>query len=310
MRPLGEGFARFQQMRGYPVVEAFGRYWYSYARRCYLSIPHQATLDVEPSEVAAKFRGFGALVARYPSCTLPGVPAGIYACRQRDYSLGTVSPRLRSYVRKGLERLELRVIDADQLAAGGLQCNLDTMKRHRRWDPEFGEAARWCRLARIVGDCPEFDAIGAFVDGTLATYTIRYRAHGWVHALYRNSRAGLDEHRAPHTLLYWMLREAMADPAVEAVGDSPVAMHPEGSLHEWKLRMGYRTEPYNNVFALHPALRPVLASFAGPALLRLARRIRPSNALIERAELVVATAFAHRRTCPGVALAAETARRS
>ncbi len=292
MNRPGEGVARFFELRGSKVVEAHGRFWYRYAGPCYMSLPHHLTLDVEPAEVARSLGKAGCVAARYPSTSVTGVPAGTYAMRDRSYGLHSLDPRMRRYVRRGLDRLEIREVSHDELAAGGLACNLDTMKRQRRWDRDLGDPARWRKLVGCVYRAPGFRVFGAFADARLATYTVCYRDGAWLHTLYRNTLAALDDLRAPHTLLYSMFRGAMSDPSIEAVSDGVVPMDPRGGLHEWKLRMGYAVEPCNTVFAVHAALRPVFRGLGGVAALRMLRRLRPADARVERLALAVQSAFA------------------
>ena len=68
----------------------------------------------------------------------------------QDYDFPCVHARQRSKVRRGLEMFTIRPVEESELLRQGLQLNTDTMVRQGRYDPEFGEPARWERLVKAV----------------------------------------------------------------------------------------------------------------------------------------------------------------
>lgn len=286
----GKGLARFFELRGREIVEAAGALWYSVPGRIFMSLPHQLTPDPERAEIRRMLRQTRGLGVRYPSQTRPGYPSGLYVCRNKEYDFGSVQPRLRSKVRRGLENCEIRRIEADELLAQGLLLNHETMSRQGRYDAEFGEAAQWRRLVYAIPQCPEIEPMGAFIGGRLAAYCICCREDGWLHMLHQMSRQQDLEFFPNHALDFAVTRQIVLDPTLEAVCFGLMGLVAGTGLHDYKVRLGYETIPQNSVFELHPALAPVMAGAPVVGGLQLLRKLRPQNQLIERVTTVLAGA--------------------
>ena len=283
---LGRGIARFFELRGREIVEAAGSLWYSVPGRMFMSLPHQLTPDPDPAEIGAFLRRTGALGVRYPSLLRPGLPSGLYVCRNKAYDLSAVRHKLRSNVRRGLENCEIRRATEEELLAQGLQLNVETMARQGRHDNEFGDSRRWQRLVKAMAECPEIMAWGAFAGDRLAAYAITCREDGWLHILHRMSRRQDLELRPNHALDFTITRQVALDDSVDAVCFGMMGLVSGEGLHDYKLGMGHEAIPQSSVFELHPALAPVLTSAPVVGSLRRVRRLLPKNQLVERVTTV------------------------
>ena len=292
----GEESARFMEMRGRRVTEAAGAFWHNVEGRLYMSLPYHLVFDPDPDELERMLRSARGLGVRYPSNHRPGLARGLYVCRDRDYAISSVNTRLRSRVRRGLERCETRAVDPAELLDRGLRLNLDTMKRQGRYDPEFGEPRRWRRLVRAIQQSPCVSSVGAFVDGDLAAYMIVCREDGWFHILHQMSRQNLLKHRPNHALTFSVTRQEMRNPETHTVCYGAMSLAPAEGLHEYKLRLGYEVAPHASVIQLHPLFAPVLTSGLAARAVRIAQRIRRRDQRLDRVSAVLQGARLHYRT--------------
>jgi hypothetical protein len=262
----GEALARFWEARGHLVLDVAGAYWVPFSRRMHASVPWQRTLDPDPEPLVAALREHRLLGVRYPSAHDTGVRTAVYVCPVSSYGLARVQRKRRSQVRRGLERCELRAVQPDELLRDGLELNRDTMRRQRRFDPEFGDAARWGRFVRAACSTPGISVHGAFTSGRLSAYQIACRDGAWVHHLYKMHRtADLPTHGGT-ALEFRMLELAALDPGIEAVTTGVAALFRGDSLHQVKTDLGYGLLQIHLGVQLHPAVDRLAKSTAGQLL--------------------------------------------
>ena len=283
----GEGYARFMELRGRRIVEAAGVHWYSVNVRIYMNIPYHEPLNPAPGELERMLRGVNGLGARFPSLDRAGLPSGLYVRRQKHYDLSVISPKQRTRVRRALESCQVRPVEESELLTQGLQCNLDTMERQARYDPEFGKPRQWKRLVNAIRQSPTVTPIGAFIDGRLAAYVITYREDGWLHILHQMSRRDTLHKFPNHVLTFQVTRQAAEDPSLKAVCYGLVGLVAGNGLHEYKLSFDYEVLPQNSVFLLHPAVAGLMNSAPMVGLVSAMRKLRPRNQLLERIESVL-----------------------
>lgn len=306
---LGQGLATFMEHRGRRIVEAGGVLWHEAESRMYMSMPYTLRPAVSRGDLDEMLKRVNGAGVRYPSEREPGLPGGIYVCQTRDYGLSAVQSRLRSMVRKGLQQCEVKPADEAVMIREGLQLNRDTMERQGRYDAEFGEPERWANLCRAIGKSPKVMAMGAFVDGFLAAYSVVYEEDGWRHILHQNSRVDLLDHYPNHALAYTLTSEALARPEIEGVSYGLKSLVNTAGLHDFKLRIGYECQEQNSVCHLHPALAPMLTSGLAVWSLKKLRELRAEDQRLERVEAVVMAARAARQHAAAEPLVAEEARK-
>jgi hypothetical protein len=302
-RSAGENLATFLRLRGRHVYRAGGVFWteFDIGSRMLMSFPDQA-IPTHSSDIADLLSAENALAARYPCAEGQGVPGGLYLYRKPVYSLSDVQRQMRKAVRRGLECCQIRSLSADELLKQGLELNLDTMRRQRRFSPEFGDAFHWHRFVTAVMDCPFVHATGAFIDGQLAAYIIGCRDANWMHLLYQYSRQAMMPQRPNHALAYCALAQALEDPAVQVVSCGPRPLELDEGLHAFKTRLGYEDEPMEVAVQFHPWLAPLLASRAAAAVATSAARRWPGRAaFVKAAHVLDAACHSRRAAAPAVA---------
>jgi len=294
----GKGLATFFEYRGKRIAEAGGVLWHEAENRMYMSLPYTLMPEVSRGDLDGMLRQVNGIGVRYPSRTLPGLDSGIYVCRERDYSLTNVQSRLRSMVRKGLQRCEVREVAEDVLEREGLALNLDTMERQGRHDIEFADPAQWKRLCQAITRAPKVRAMGSFVDGKLGAYAVVYEEEGWTHILHQNSLVALLEHYPNHALAYTITSGALARPEIQAVSYGLRSIVNTAGLHDFKLRLGFDCDAQNSVCYLHPALAPMLTSGLAVWSLKKLRERRAEDQKLQRIEAVIQAARAGRLGVP------------
>jgi hypothetical protein len=288
----GERLAELLERRGRKVCESAGVWWANVDidSRYYTSLPDQVCIDVTRDQVGDLLKRVGGLVARFPSVEQAGLPCGAYVVQDREYSLQKLQKRTRNFVRRRLESCTVRPVERHELLVQGFELNLDTMGRHGRMRPEFGDPATWARTVEAVYSTRGSECWGAFVEDRLASYVMSCRDAGWEHLLIQMSRTELLKSYPNHAIDYFLIDRAMRMPEVAGVCLGSLPLRPGEGLHNYKVRMGYEVTPQDAVLAVHPLLKPLATHrMAGP-LARQASRWSQLSGLAERLEILAAGA--------------------
>ena len=290
--PAGERLAELLERRGRRVYQAGGGWWANVdiGSRYLVSLPDQVCVDVHRDEVDALLRRASAVLARYPSQRRAGLPCGAYVIQDRAYALQKLQKRSRNFVRRGLESCEIRPVDRPELLKQGLELNLDTMARHGRMRPEFGDPKTWARTVEAVYETKGSECWGAFVGGKLGSYVMSCRDANWEHLLIQMSRTELLKSYPNHAIDYLLIERAMANPEIHGVCLGSLPLRQGEGLHNYKVRMGYEVMPQDAVVVVHPLLAPLVTSRVAGPLVRQAGRWNQLAGLSERLEILAAGA--------------------
>ncbi len=292
MERPGERLAELFERRGRRVYQSGGYWWANVDidSRYFVSLPDQICVDIRREDVDSLLRRASGVLARYPSQERAGLPCGAYVVQDRAYTLQKLQKRTRNFVRRGLESCEIRQLERPELLKQGLQLNLDTMARHGRMRPEFGDPKTWARTVEAVYESPGSECWGAFVGGEMASYVMSCRDASWEHLLIQMSCTALLKSYPNHAIDYFLIERAMANPEIQGVCLGSLPLREGAGLHNYKLRMGYEVRPQDAVVVVHPLLSPLATSrLAGP-LVRQAGRWNQLVGLSERLEILAAGA--------------------
>ena len=277
----GLALAQFLELRGYRTFEAIGTRWGHYRGPFFASLPNHLRIAPDPREIREMMRQHRIPCLRFPSATGRGVPLGLYVCNPREYALEKLPRQFRRHVTRGLEASTIRPVEQAELLRDGLQLNLDTMERQRRYDKEFGDPTAWKRFVDAVYRSPGVKVTGAFVDGRLSVYLVSCQQDGCVHMLYKMSRAADYSLPVRHALDYSIVTEAASDPSIELVENSFSSLLPNEGLDAYKRHMGFSIEPYHLSIYLHPVVSPILTSKWALAAVKAAWNRRPKDTRLE-----------------------------
>ena len=290
--PPGERLAELLERRGRRVYQTGGYWWANVDinSRYFVSLPDQICVDIRREDVDSLLRRTSGVLARYPSQQRAGLPCGAYVVQDRAYTLLKLQKRTRNFVRRGLESCQVRQVERSELLTQGLELNLDTMARHGRMRPEFGDPKTWARTVEAVYETRGSECWGAFVGDQMASYVMSCRDASWEHLLIQMSRTELLKSYPNHAIDYFLIERAMANPEIQGVCLGSLPLREGAGLHNYKLRMGYKVMPQDAVLVVHPLLSPLATSrIAGP-LARQAKRWNQLAGLSERLEILAAGA--------------------
>ena len=290
--PPGERLADLLERRGRRVYQTGGYWWANVDinSRYFVSLPDQICVDIRREDVDSLLRRTSGVLARYPSQQRAGLPCGAYVVQDRAYTLLKLQKRTRNFVRRGLESCQVRQVERSDLLEQGLELNLDTMARHGRMRPEFGDPKTWARTVEAVYETRGSECWGAFVGDQMASYVMSCRDASWEHLLIQMSRTELLKSYPNHAIDYFLIERAMANPEIQGVCLGSLPLREGAGLHNYKLRMGYKVMPQDAVLVVHPLLSPLATSrIAGP-LARQAKRWNQLAGLSERLEILAAGA--------------------
>jgi hypothetical protein len=273
--------AQFYELRGHRVFEALGTHWVHYRGPFFWSLPNQRLIDADPREVKEMLRKHGVTGVRFPSATGLGIPLGLYVCRPREYAIEKLPRQFRRHVTRGLEMCTIRPIEPAELLREGLQLNLDTMARQRRYDSEFGDPASWKRFVDAVRHSPRVAVTGAYLSGRLSVYIVTCRQDGCLHMLYKMSRAEDRGLPVSHALDYRIISDAALDPEIELVENSFSSLIPNEGLDSYKRHMGFTIEPCRLAIYFHPRIAPLLTNRLTVAAARAAWNRRPKDTRLQ-----------------------------
>jgi len=283
----GSALARFFELRGRRIIRACDAVWYTIPGRFLMSLPYQTMLSPEPSELTRMIRETRTFGARFPSTEWDGLESGIYVLRRCEYDIESVHAKHRPRVRRGMETFKVKLATAAEMKAQGLQLNRSTMARQGRYDPEFGQRAKWETLVEAAFACSEVSVPAAFAGTRMAAYMITCREHGWLHILHQMSRQEDLPNFPNHLLTYMVTKQALADDSLEAISYGYVPLFSAEGLHEYKLRFGYELIPHRSAIHLHPAVAPVLNSPIMHLPLHSMRKFCPADQRLKTIETVL-----------------------
>ena len=275
--------ARFLERRGARVFEAAGTLWGHYRGPFYVSLPYHSAIDPEPAEVRELMWKHRIPSLRFPSAKGAGLAGGFYVASPADYSLDRLPRRTRAEIRHGLDACDIRPVDPGELLSEGLALNLDTMRRQRRFDAEFGAPERWKQFVAAVRDTPEVYAYGAYVDGRLAAYVVGCREGDWLHLLYKMTRNEYRGLSLSYALDHWLMMRTAADPSIRTVANSFLSVLPNPGLDRYKRHTGFSEAPCRMAVYFHPAFAGLATSRAVVSGARRAWQAWPQSSRLELA---------------------------
>lgn len=260
-----EKFVRFLEARGQLVVRTSSAYWYEHYKNghIFMALPIQRCIAPGRAEIAEVFRQApSAWFLRYAAETGGEPPNSFqWVCRP-PYGFETLSANIRHNVRRGLRRAELRRIAVREILERGWEAHSDTMHRH-------GEKAGGFGLDVGLDEYGGYEAWGAFVDGSLAAYTVALVIDDWAHFLVARST---DRHLKRYTnnaLLFFVCERLFERGYIVAASRGFESVKGPEGLEDFNASMGFRKEPVQQVVAVRPSMRPLLNRYTITATLPL-----------------------------------------
>jgi len=252
-------YASFLLAMGHKVVSTPSTYWFDASRFFYLSAPSHRTISPSQAEMAKLWRCFPCVGARFASpLDGPGRLSYQIVCDNPALSLESLSGNIRSKVRRGLKRCEVRPVALGEIARTGKDANRETTTRQGR--EGVIDDRRWERFFVAAERTPGFEAWGAYCGEELAAFLITASFDDSVEFLLARSRSGFLGAYPNNALIYAVSEEMMVRRGVAEITFGLESLEPVGPLDEFKFGMGFRARPLRQRVVFHPLFRPLVQS--------------------------------------------------
>ena len=262
-----EPFAEFLSRTGHRVLSAGGVDWYEGGRGFFLSLPSHRALTPRDATLEELFSAGGVYGVRFPApIDGPGKSSYQIVCDDADFSLSKLSSNVRSKVRRGLKRCEVRQVSFDELAKLGRDADRETMERQGREAKLVGDA--WAEYWAAAADTEGMEGWAAFVGEELASFLVTVRfSDGPVEFLLARSRSKHLGAYPNNALIYTCTEEMLCRRGAPEITFGLESLEPVGALDQFKFSMGFRTQEVRQRVVFHPLLRRVLGIRAIRSLL-------------------------------------------
>jgi len=273
-----EEIAAFLKKRGHRVVQTASCWWYNeyHQDHLYHSFPMHRAVNPSPEEIAELFQRIPrALGFRFVGPPQSGGFDSFIWVRRKPYDLTALNSKSRNQTRRGLERCEVKKISWDELLISARNAHQDTMGRHQQ------NGAGSLGFGIELGECPAYEAWGAFIDGRLAAYTVTLWIEDWVHILLQRSVTAELKFYPNNALVFSVVSELLSRPGVTAVSFGLESLVSLDSLEHFKSGMGFTKEPVNQHFVLARWARPLLNPVTGGSINLLASLL-PGNLRLQK----------------------------
>jgi len=260
-----ESFASFLAAAGHRVVRTKSAFWYDATRGFFLGVPSHRHLQPDSEEIREVLRHRPCLGVRFPApVDGPGKLSYQIVCDVENYGFEQLSANVRSKVRRGLRRCEVKAVPFAQLAVSGRAADQDTLSRQgRTW--RFG-GEQWESYWKAA-DRPGMEGWGAFVGEQLAAFLLTAELDDCVEFLLARSRSDLLDAYPNNALIFSVAEEMLVKRRVGKITFGLESLEPVGPLDQFKFGMGFRREPIRQRVVFHPVLQTLLRSGAFRGLL-------------------------------------------
>lgn len=273
-------YADFLRAIGHRVVPTASAHWYDASRFFFLSAPPQRTYDPADDELRTVLR-WPCLGARF-AAPLHGNGKLSYqiVCDDQDYGLEALSANVRSKVRRGLKRCEVRPTPFHVLAAAGRHAHEDTLARQGRDGVLAGE--QWDRFWKAAAATPGFEGWGAWRGDVLVAFLVTVAFDESVEYLLARSCSHELGAYPNNALIFHVTEEMLVRRSIREITFGLESLEPVGPLDQFKFSMGFRCRPLRQRVVFHPLLRVLLRQTAVRTICRRWSEARGPEAVFWR----------------------------
>ena len=251
----------FLERIGYHVIKSKIRYWYNSAPRFYEYISPFALINPSGDEIRNLFDRYRMAAIKYcADQAQPGKPSFLYVVENKFYDLRDIQSRMRTTIHKGLKNCQVNRIDFEYLHDHGMRLNSDTLVRQKRFNSTFSNPKRWKAFYEAGSKVDGAICWGAFVKEVLAACMVAFITDGYSILLHNMSRTELLPLRINNALTYIATQKMLMLTEVQCVTHGREAIRNLPSLDDFKVKMGYKKRPLNQVVQFHPLFKSNILS--------------------------------------------------
>jgi hypothetical protein len=260
-------YADFLRAIGHRVVPTASAYWYDASRFFFLSAPHHRTYDPTDDELRPVLRHLPCLGIRF-AAPVQGKGKLSYqiVCDNRAYGLDALSANVRSKVRRGLRRCEVKPVPFSIIATAGRRAHQDTLTRQGRDSVMMG--ARWDRFWAAAAATAGMEGWGAWVGDSLAAFLVSVTFEDSVEFLLARSCSDELSAYPNNALLFSVTEEMLVRRGAAEITFGLESLEPVDALDQFKFSMGFQPRALRQRIVFHPLVKALLRQAPIRALFR------------------------------------------
>ena len=253
--------ARNMEQAGSAVFESRDSAWVAAATGGHLRrFPLGQNARPSPDTVRSLLRRPGVWLLSYKTQPDSHHPANCihYVCDDPNYDVAALRKHTRSHIRRGLRQFDIRPISLADIRQKGQEAHSDTEQRHGYC---VSNPHKVCTCLPTPHTEDFYQAWGAWDGEHLVAWLTVLRVDNWAMIESRCGRSEALKNRCDWALMYEATRHLLVDQGVDFVpaGYSSILVNANNSgLHQFKERMGFRSERLHRHCVAHPMLRPAL----------------------------------------------------
>jgi hypothetical protein len=280
-------FAEFLSRLGHRIVETKSCFWYNAQPGFYFYFPYHKLITPSAEELNCILWGRHCIGVRYfTSMDQVGKESYTIVCSDKNYDITSVDAHYaRRQTRRGLENFSIRQIEFKELAKIGFSLNVDTLIRQSR-DPRTYEEKEWQNYCLAAGGLEGFEAWGAFLGDTLASFIVTFQMEDHFTILHQSSASKYLQSYPNNALVFFVTKLKLALPEVGSVSYGPQSLDAPESLDTFKLRMGFQKRPMKQTIVFNPLVRPFINGFSHKAIHGLST-FRPNSDVLRKLDGIV-----------------------
>ncbi len=260
-------YAGFLQAIGHRVVPTRSAYWYDASRFFFLSAPPHRVYEPAADELRAVLRRPPCLGVRF-AAPLQGSGKLSYqiVCDNRAYGIEALSANVRSKVRRGLKRCEIRPTPFPVIATDGRRAHEETLARQGRDGGLTG--ASWDRFWAAAAATPGIEGWGAWNADVLAAFLVTVTFEDSVEFLLARSCSSELGAYPNNALIFRVAEEMLVHRGAREVTFGLESLEPVSALDQFKFSMGFRCRPLRQRVVFRPFVRALLRQAPVRSLVR------------------------------------------
>lgn len=271
--------AEWHKRQGYKVIRTESSYWVVVTAGVLQAFPYHWVIEPLEAELDHLLVSSQALGLRFsaPLSFRNGSTSYHIIYDDLEYKLTMLTKKARYDVRKGLEAFSIQEISFDRMAEDGWDLRKETLVRQGR---EGAESSTWWeKLCRSADGLPGIEAWAAIINNRLAASLIAITCDDTCSILYQQSRTEFLKEGVNNALTFKFTHEAMRRRDIKKIFYGLQSLDAPVSVDEYKIRMGYKTQPVRQCVRFHPSISPLFNSVSYSLLKKMHRIYRHSTAL-------------------------------
>ena len=277
-----EIYSEWLQRQGQRVIRTKSSYWHSDGYRVYQAFPQHWLIGPDEQELRELMLQNRVVALRYSTSPRGDDSDGYHVVRTAgDYGLDSLSAWARKNVRRGLRSCAVGPISFARYIEEGWALRVDTLARQQRDLKESRDD--WRRKSSAAVGLDGFEVWAAEVNNRLAATLLFFQMAGWGYMVYQQCHRDYLREHVNNALSFVVTQNLIQRPGIRGIYYGMRSLDAPASVDEFKLRMGYESQPVRQRVLFHPYLMPLVNPLSHHISKRVAAT-NPSSRLLSKTE--------------------------